>query len=202
MYTLLLGSSSQSRQMLLTQAKIPFTLVGHNADERACGWGMPLQRLVETIALAKMEHVMLPAGKEGELCFVLTADTLSQDAQGTITGKPANKDEARQNLKDARAGMYTGTAFCLDRRIYRHGTWALEQRIIRFVGTSYTFIVPDAWIETYLEESSGMIASGAIAIEEYGGLFLQDVQGSYTTIVGLPLFELREALTELGFFGK
>ena len=45
-----------------------------------------------------------------------------------------------------------------------------------------------------------MQASNAIAIEGCGGQFLQWVRGSYTTIVGLPMFELREALEEIGFY--
>ena len=91
-HTLLLGSKSPSRQMLLNDAQIPFTLVGQDADERQCGWAMPLTQLVATIARHKMEHVVLPAGgQEGAVCFVMTADTLSQDMDGTIHGKPDDK---------------------------------------------------------------------------------------------------------------
>jgi septum formation protein len=199
MYTLLLGSSSSSRQQLLTDAKIPFRMLGHSADETACDWGLPLQNLVETIAVSKMEHVIL-APSDQNTCFVLTADTLSHDITGTISGKPIDRDDARQKLKAARHGMYTGTAFCLDKCVWHSDAWQREKRIIRFVGARYRFIVPDEWIETYLDASFALTSSGAIAIEGYGGLFLQDVQGSYTTIVGLPLFELRQALSELGFF--
>jgi len=202
MNVLLLGSSSQSRQRLLSEANIPFVMIGHTADETACDWGLPLQKLVESIALSKMEHVVLPQGEEGQQCFVLTADTLSQDIYGNITGKPIDREDARQKIKDSRGRTYTGTAFCLDKRIYRAGAWQVEHRIVRFVGAHCQFIVPDNWVENYLENSLGMQASGAIAIEEYGGLFLKEVQGSYTTIVGLPLFELREALSEVGFFAQ
>lgn len=199
-HTLYLGSKSASRQMLLKQAHIPFTLVGQDADESACDWALPLQKVVESIAVYKMEHVILPAGKEGEICFVLTADTLSQDATGAIHGKPTDRDDAIIKIKAARAGMRTGTAFCLDKKVWRSGSWHLERRIEQFVDARYEFIVPDEWIENYLTISFGLNCSGAIAIEDYGGLFLKMVQGSYTTIVGLPLFELREQLEEIGFF--
>ncbi|MCX5922118.1 MAG: Maf family protein [Candidatus Dependentiae bacterium] len=43
-------------------------------------------------------------------------------------------------------------------------------------------------------------AAHTIAIEEFGAQFLKVIHGSYLTIVGLPLFELREALEELDFF--
>lgn len=196
---LLLGSTSASRQKLLSDAKIPYTLVHQSADESQCDWGLPLQQLVESIALYKMEHLKMPAGKEGERVFVLTADTLSQDSTGAISGKPIDKDDAIAKIKAARNGMRTGTAFCLDKKIFNAGSWQVERRIIRFVDAHYCFSIPDVWIERYLSHSLGLKASGAIAIEEYGSLFLESVQGSYTTIVGLPLFQVRQALEELGF---
>lgn len=186
--------------MLLKQAKIPFQLVGQNVDETMCDWNLPMQQVVEAIALYKMQHVVLPIGKENEQCFVLTADTLSQDSEGLISGKPIDRDDAIAKIKAARNGMKTGTAFCLDKKKWQDHQWRMEKRTLRYVEASYQFIIPDAWIETYLNESPGLECSGAIAIEEYGGLFLKTISGSYTTIVGLPLFELREELEQAGFY--
>lgn len=175
-------------------------MIGHSADESACNWNLPLEKLVESIALSKMEHVALRPGNPGAYAFVLTADTLSRDVSGVISGKPISRDDARKKLIEARQGMYTGTAFCLDKRVWSDGAWRVDERIVRFVGASYKFNVPDAWIERYLDATTSLTCSAAIAIEGYGGIFLQDVQGSYTTIVGLPLYELREALEQLNFF--
>ena len=76
-HILYLGSTSKSRQRLLKEASIPFQLVGQSVDETLCDWNRPLSQLVETIAIYKMEHIILPDGKkEGDYCFVLTADTL------------------------------------------------------------------------------------------------------------------------------
>ncbi len=197
---LLLGSTSQSRQQLLKEAQIPFQLVEQRADESQCDWGLPLQQLVEQIALHKMDHVILPAGKEGEHCFVLTADTLSQDKEGTVQGKPADHADAVAKIKAARDGSRICTSFCLDKRVWRNGSWEIDKHIHRSVSAEYHFIVPDEWIDTYLEKSIGLSCSNAIAVEWYGAQFLKTVHGSFSTIVGLPMFELREALTELGFF--
>ncbi len=198
--TLLLASTSSSRQQLLRDAAIPFTLIGQSADESQCDWGLPLPQLVEKIALYKMEHALVPAGAaQGQVAFVLTADTLSEDANGVISGKPANRQEALVMLKAARGGMRTGTAFCLDRKVWQVDKWQLDKRIIQFVESHYHFNVPDSWLEVYLDQSLGLKASGAIAIEGYGSLFLQSVNGSYTAIVGLPIFEVREGLQKMGF---
>jgi len=199
--TLLLGSKSQSRQMLLKEAHIPFTLIKQDADETACDWGMPLAQLVENIASHKMNHAVLPTGsKDGDYCFVLTADTLSQDSTGVAQGKPTDRADALSKIKKAREGSRLCTAFCLERKTFNNGTWKTEQRIVKCVHAEYTFNIPDEWLDAYLEKSIGLSCSNAIAIEGYGAQFLQTVHGSYTTIVGLPMFEVRQALQELGFF--
>lgn len=197
---LLLGSKSVSRKKLLAESKIPFTVIEQEADETACDWGLPLAQLVESIARHKMEHVIMPAGNEGDIAFVLTADTLSQDLDGTIQGKPLDRVDAINKIRSARQGARLMTAFCLERKKFNAGVWHTEQRIMRCVGGQYIFAIPDAWIEAYLKNSMALQCAHAIAIEDYGMQFLKSVNGSYSAIVGLPMFELREALTEIGFF--
>lgn len=200
-HRLFLGSKSYSRKLLLDWAVIPYEVVGQDADEMQCDWGLPMPQLVASIARHKMNHVILPVGlHDGEICFVLTADTLSQESDGTISGKPIDREDAIAKIRNARAGMRTGTAFCLDRRIWRNNGWEIDVRIERYVEARYIFDIPESWIERYLNNSISLKASGAIAIEEYGAQFLKELQGSYSTIVGLPLYELRHALEELSFF--
>lgn len=200
-YTLYLGSKSASRKMLLTQAGIRFQLVEQDADETKCDWSQSLQSVTESIAHYKMEHVIVPAGKEGDICLVLTADTLGKDSSGMLHGKPTGQDDARKKLSSVRAGtMTTGTAFCIDKKEFRNGRWNMLCREVRYIESTYTFNVPDAWTETYFKHSIGLVASGAIAIEEFGMQFLKEIRGSYSAIVGLPIYEVREVLEQLGFF--
>ena len=129
---LFLGSKSHSRQELLKQANILFQLVDQDADETVCDWNRPFDEIVKTIALYKMEHVVLPAGENCDVCFVLTADTMTCNADGSINGKPVDRDDAMRMIKSASAGTITGTAFCLDKKIWRNGAWHTEQRIQRY----------------------------------------------------------------------
>lgn len=201
---LFLGSSSVSRQQLLKDAGIPFILVPQNADELACDWGMSLQKLVEHIAISKMNHVIMPTGNDGDYAYVLTADTLTEHSSGAIVGKPVNKDQAIEQIRAARAGVTTGTAFCLEKRQFITkagiGSWHSVERVVTYLSAQYQFIIPDEWIDRYFELSMGYQGCGAIAIEGFGSLFLKEVHGSYSAIVGLPLYELREELERLGFF--
>lgn len=198
-----LGSKSVSRKELLTQAHIPFIIVEQDADEAQCDWTLPLPQVVHNIARFKMKHLILPDGKkDDEICFVLTADTLSQDSQGNIAGKPVNRADAVRMLKNAQQGyMKTGTAFCLDKKIWREQRWYTVHRIQKYVEGEYIFHVPDTWIDTYLDQSERYsISAGALTVEEYGILFLKEVRGSFSAIMGLPMYELRQALELIGFF--
>ena len=199
-YVLYLASQSQSRQLLLKECQIPFMVLTQKADETSCDWTLPLEQLVREIAREKMRHVILPDGKENDLSFVLTGDTLSQDEKGNLQGKPVDRFDAIEKLKQLRSRSRIASAFCLDKKIYKNGRWDLISRIEKCVIADHVFDVPDHWIDTYLEKSKGYLASGAIAIEDFGAQFSKIIEGSYSTIRGLPLFELREALEKLGFF--
>lgn len=197
---LLLGSSSKSRQMLLKEALIPFTVIGHTADEDEVDKSLPFDALLQAIARYKMEHVTLPKGTEGQTIFILTADSMGIDSEGVVHGKPKDREDAIRKIKALEKESVTATAFCLERKSFKNGEWVLDKRIEKYVQARYKFTVPQHWIDRYLEHSWAMIASGAIAIELYGTQFLEWVDGSHSVIVGLPMYELREALEEIGFY--
>ena len=200
---LFLASKSSSRKMLLRQAQISFKTIKQEADESKCDWGLPLLQLVAAIALYKMSHAIVPDGlHEGDICFVLTADTMLQDKTGAIHGKPIDRADAITKLKAVRDGARVYTAFCLDRKIWQNGSWKIDQRTQECVCAEYEFIIPDEWIDTYFKTSIGLQCAGGTAIEAYGNLFLKSVNGSYSAIVGLPLFEVRQALETVGFFSQ
>ncbi|HLB43292.1 hypothetical protein A3F06_04100 [candidate division TM6 bacterium RIFCSPHIGHO2_12_FULL_36_22] len=206
MKKLYLGTQSHSRQQLLKEAGISFELVKQDANEQDCDWGMPLQKLLESIALHKMNHVVLPKGKQGDICWVLTADTMGVDMGGNICGKPANRELAKENLRKYKEGARTGTAVCIDRRKFVDGKWELQDRETTYAEAKYVFDVPDNYLDQYLDDLPKFIGvectqvSGGVAIEGYGNRFLKSIDGSYTAVVGLPLYEVQQALVKLGFF--
>lgn len=200
MNTLLLGSMSFSRKKILSEINIPFKVVTQDANESLCDWTLPFVQLVMEIARYKMNHLVLPTGKEGDNCFVLTADTMSQDSNGVIHGKPKDRNDALQKIRSARDGSYVCTAFCLDRRVWQKGKWDIDKRVHRYVDAHCVFNVPDKWLDKYIDNSTALSASGAITIEEFGMQFLRSINGSYSAILGLPAHEVRESLEQLNFF--
>lgn len=198
---LLLASSSQSRQQLLKESLIPFKVIEQTADEELCDHTLPLDQLVMCVAKFKMEHVIMPEGtQEGQVAFVLTADTLSQDKSGAINKKPVDRADAWRKIQAARNGNKLSTAFCLEKRTWQNDQWRTMDRVDRTVSAEYRYDIPDQEIDYYLDNSLGLKASGAIAAEGFGLQYLEYLHGSYSTIIGLPLYELRQALHQQGFF--
>lgn len=198
---LYLASTSRSRQVLLQEARIPFECIGHDADEEAADRSLPFLDLLQQIARDKMDHALLqPGNKEGEEIFVLSADSMGYDSHGKIHGKPKDRDDAIHKIKSLGEKATTATAYCIDKKKWNGKEWITVERCERVVQAHYRFVVPDQWIDRYLEHSWAMIASGAIAVEFYGSQFLEWIDGSYSGVMGLPMFEVREDLEKLGFF--
>ncbi len=198
---LYLASTSRSRQVLLQEAHILFECIGHGADEEAADRSMSFPDLLQQIARDKMDHALLqPGTHEGQEIFVLSADSMGYDAQGVIHGKPTDREDAIKKLKSLGEKAVTGTAYCLDKKRWDGNTWVMLERQERVIESRYRFVIPDQWIDRYLEHSWAMIASGAVAVEFYGAQFLEWIDGSYSAVMGLPMFELRQDLEKLGFF--
>jgi septum formation protein len=198
-HSLLLGSQSKARQQLLRSAGILFSLLEQNADEAAFDHSLPLEKVVQAIALHKMNLISMPPGTQSQVAYVLTADTLVQDHDGVIHGKPRDRADARKKLLALHKARIA-TAFCLDKKIFINNSWQIQDRIKAVVSAYAEFVVPEQYVDAYLDQIPFQTIAGAMAIEGYGAQFLEQVEGSYSTIMGLPLFEVRQALEALGFF--
>lgn len=203
-YVLYLASGSQSRKNLLADAQIPFTLINQTADESLVSLDKPLPEIVLDITTLKMQHVQMPDGKiDGQIVFVVTADTLN--LTGTpenfeVFGKPKDREHARYMLRKAREGALVGTAFCVQKLVWQNSAW---HRLDQQTGYAEAFVlidIPEDWIDFYLDHIDYENISGAIKVRGLCEQFTKEVRGSYSTIIGLPMFELRETLALMGFY--
>ncbi|MDP3787691.1 MAG: Maf family protein [Candidatus Chromulinivorax sp.] len=200
-HVLYIASNSASRKKLLEVAKIPFKVIEQDADESLVSIHQPLSEIVMQIALLKMEHAHIPVGQvEGEICFVLTADTLGLTTGGRVLCKPTDRSDAISMLVDSRAGTVTATGFCLRKMQWQNNSWVVLQEVIDFDQANSIFDVSDDCMDFYLDAIPFLSVSGAISIEGFGGQFLKSVDGSYETIIGLPMFKIRHALWSFGFY--
>lgn len=201
---LYLGSQSQPRQELLRLAGIDFKLLTHQSSECVFEPSGDFEKYVIAIACDKMQHLQFPdvASVCEDKIFVLTADTLIKTCKtNQILGKPKDIDDAKimlKSLQNQPIAVFTGCCLQVMKKCARE--WNIEQKECWATGATVEFFVDDNSINLYLQrEPRALHACGGGIIEGVGQAFLKSVNGSYTTVLGLPLFELRQMLSLVGF---
>jgi len=199
---LYLGSLSRSRQKLLTIAGVDYKVLEHKSEEDLPAVGLTFKDYVLSIAKDKMQNLILPEGKDDQVIFVLTADTLTKTiSEGSVLGKPKDIEHAKWMLNELRKSpteVFTGC--CLDKKILNKGQWEnVEEK--HWVSTcEIEFYVDKDEFDLYFQNTPlALKASAAGIIEDFGLNYLKSVNGSYTTVLGLPLYEVRKALKEIRF---
>jgi septum formation protein len=191
---LVLASGSPRRVTLINQAGIePDALRPANVDEtpkrgelpRACA-----NRLARAKAEAALELVR--ADDELEGAYVLSADTVVAVGR-RILPKAELLDEAAQCLRLLSGRNHrVHTAICL---VTPNG--AFRQRLVE---TRVRFKrLSEEDIEAYLASGEWRGKAGGYAAQGIAGTFIVKVVGSYTNIVGLPLYETTTLLLGEGY---
>lgn len=201
---LYLASRSLGRRMLLQEAGIDFMLLDHESDENLNYDGLLFKEYVLSIAKHKMEETSLPAldKVDKDYIFVLTADTLVRAPKlNLILTKPKDKQEAKSMLALERNGpIEVATAFCLAKYQKSDEGWQKEALVEAASLSTIEFYVDDSLEDTYFKNYPFVLnCAGAGSIEAFGGACLKSIDGSYSGVIGLPLYELFQALKQLNF---
>jgi septum formation protein len=182
-----LASRSPRRQQLLQQINVPFTLLESiDVDEQALSGEAPgayATRLAAAKAAAGLAQ--LEAGQQ-PLQPVLGADTCIAHA-GEILGKPRDRAHALEMLQRLAGDTHEVlTAICLA------GAAGQQQAL----SVSHVTFAPLSMheIEAYWETGEPADKAGAYAIQGYAACFVSRLVGSYSGVVGLPLYELSQIL--------
>ncbi len=122
---------------------------------------------------------------------VLAADT-TVTVDGKIIGKPDDNEHAAEILRmlsGTRHQVLTAVAVAFERR--------LEMRLST---TTITFdTLSEERIRRYLLTREAHDKAGAYGIQGYAGAFVKHIDGSYTGVMGLPLYETVELLRLFGY---
>jgi septum formation protein len=203
MNNLFLASSSQMRQHLLAEACFSFKILKTKNTSEPFNPELTLKKNVQAVARFKAKNVILPdPAASSEIIFVITADTLIQDIHGNILQKPKDLAEGKQQLTQLSQGAcIIGTAMVVQKITKNNlNKWKRSEKISLYTKSSAEFYVYEAEIDEYFKQLPfALFACGSGIIESFGGQFLKSFNGSYSAALGLPIFELKEILTKLGY---
>ncbi len=186
MTTLYLASGSPRRRELLTQIAVPFLTQIVPIDENALPGESPIA-YVERLALSKAQ-AGLAALTDTADAVVLGADT-AVVLDGRILGKPTDRADALATLSDLSGRTHEVlTAVALVSR---------ERQVSRVVTSQVTFrALSQAEIEAYWASGEPQDKAGCYGIQGLAAVFVSQLQGSYSAVVGLPLCETAALLAE------
>ncbi|MDS3859653.1 nucleoside triphosphate pyrophosphatase [Thermosynechococcaceae cyanobacterium BACA0444] len=189
MPTLILASASPARRQLLASVGILAQVQVSHVDETAFDHGDP-QRLVQVLAQAKAAVI---AQRLETPALVLGCDSVLV-LEGEVYGKPQDAAEAilRWHQMRGKTGqLFTGHAL-LDS--YQ------QKSLVNVDCTDVTFApVSDAEIVAYVESGEPLACAGCFALDGRGGLFVSEIKGNPSNVIGLSLPLLRRMLQELGY---
>jgi len=192
MTRLILASGSPRRHDLLAGLGVTFDVEKPDVDETPLSTETP-EAYVQRLAHLKATTV---AAELDETAYILAADT-TVIHNGEILGKPADEDEARRMLLRLRGDTHrVCTGFTVlrvtDGEIDAHITdIACTEVMMRFYAASE--------MERWIMSGAALDKAGGYAIQSATFDPVEDIDGSYNNVVGLPTLAVESALRQLGF---
>lgn len=183
MTSVYLASGSPRRQELLTQLGISFERIVTGIEEKRAE-GESAQQYVCRLAREKAQAGVAQVPHD---LPVLGADTIII-LNGEVLEKPHDADHAARMLRNMSGQTHqVMTAVAL----------ADSQDVLDcLVVTDVTFrVLTDDEIAAYIASGEPMDKAGAYGIQGLGGCFVRKINGSYHAVVGLPLVETYELLS-------
>ncbi len=187
----ILASSSPRRLALLADIGIvPDKVLAADIDEKPARAEKP-RDLAERLAFEKLQAVIPEFQKKD--AFILAADTVVGVGR-RILPKAATPDDVRQFLglmSGRRHHVYTGVALRTP-----------DGKILRRVSDSTVIFrqLSRKDIDIYAQSGEGIGKAGGYAVQGRAAALIRFVSGSYSGIVGLPLFEVAQMLRGSGWF--
>ena len=183
MTSLYLASGSPRRQELLAQLGVSFERIVTGIEEKRAE-GESAQQYVSRLAREKAQAGVASVPRD---LPVLGADTIVI-LNGEVLEKPCDADHAARMLRKMSGQTHqVMTAVAL----------ADRQHVLDcLVVTDVTFrVLTDDEIAAYIASGEPMDKAGAYGIQGLGGCFVRKIHGSYHPVVGLPLVETYELLS-------
>ena len=189
-FKIYLASRSPRRGELLGQIGIDFDVLPSDVDESVLAEEAP-EHYVLRLAKEKASVCVQRLAEQGlPLRPVLAADT-TVCIDGMILGKPENDADAAAMLRrmsDRWHVVHTAVAVADRERI----EVALSSTQVELA------LLSDADIEAYIASGEPRDKAGSYGIQGLAGTFVRRIEGSYSGVMGLPIYETAQLLKQFG----
>lgn len=189
---ILLASRSPRRKQLLEEVGFNVQVQSTELDEHS-SLDEPSE-IAEDLAVQKgVAVVQAYPSLAREAAWTVSADTLVYTEDGTILGKPRDREDARATLQDLMGRPHrVTTGFAIfdstdQPVVVRHNTTIVSmQKISAFA------------LEAYLDTDEPWDKAGAYGIQGIAGAFVSRIEGSWHSVVGLPVHDVLRAAQSCG----
>lgn len=181
-----LASGSPRRHELLRQIAINFEVIRPDVDETPLPDEQP-KDYVQRLALEKAKAGWQLSASQAKLP-VMGADTTVVLA-GRILGKPENRKHAKQmlmSLSNQQHQVLTAVALVQEQQT----AVCLSENIVRFTAMT------EQQIDNYLATGEGDDKAGSYAVQGLAAQYIERIEGSFSGIMGLPLYETSTLLSQ------
>lgn len=186
---IILASNSPRRKELLHQIFDSFDVIKSNFNEEVVDEKNP-EELVKVLSSKKAEEVFDKIESNESELLVIGGDTLVY-FDGQVLGKPKDEKDAYNTLKKLQGNK---------NEVYSAFTVILKKdgKIIKETVLSKSIVtikaMTDEEIEEYIKTGEPMDKAGSYAVQGIGNKFIDNIEGSYNSVVGLDIEELKEVL--------
>lgn len=189
MESIILASASARRQELLRQIGVRFTVRSQDIDESMRS-GELANDYVIRMAQEKAKSALsaFPVNKDSNATVVLAADT-SVVCDADVLGKPIDEADAVDMLRRL-SGREHRVLCAVTLATQDKQRTVLSESRVRFREISI------AEAQQYYRSGESAGKAGAYAIQGYAAVFVEQLIGSYSGVMGLPLFQTAQLLSE------
>ena len=192
-----LASQSPRRRQLLEQLGVRYELLlpGPDEDAESIEAVLPNEapaRYVKRVTALKLDAALLRRKRRGLAAAPILCSDTTVALGRAIFGKP---------LSDADAGRMLGELAGKTHRVLTAVALGTDRkRVLGFSESRVTFApLSQTQIRTYVASQEPFGKAGAYAVQGRAAAFVSHISGSYSGIMGLPLFETVQSLRSMGF---
>lgn len=185
--SIILASASPRRREILSQMGVAHSLAEHSVDEVAQS-GEAAIDFVQRLALEKALSVQ--SSNPHNALPILGSDTIVVCGE-LILGKPVDQTDALRMLallSGRRHQVFSAVAMCYGER----QQVVLSRSDVTFKSLS------EQECQRYWLSGEPVGKAGAYAIQGLGGMFVSALTGSFSGVMGLPVFETAQLLNDFG----